>query len=61
MMLETIKLEQSPRFIKFTSKELSAICPVDKRPDIYIIEIEFSPKNQTLEMHCRIDCCNKES
>lgn len=49
-MLETIRLDCKVEFIKFTSKELSAICPVNGRPDYYDLIIEFSPKEHTLEV-----------
>ncbi len=51
MTLEKINLNGSEiEFIKFTSRELSAMCPVNERPDIYKIEINFSPKQYTLEV-----------
>jgi 7-cyano-7-deazaguanine reductase len=51
-MLKKIKLNTSNKieFIKFTSQELSAVCPVNGRPDYYDSVIEFSPKNYTLEV-----------
>jgi 7-cyano-7-deazaguanine reductase len=36
-------------YVEMTSDELAAVCPITGQPDLYVVSIEYSPKERCLE------------
>ena len=36
-------------YVEMTSDELAAVCPVTGQPDLYVVSIEYSPRERCLE------------
>lgn len=47
--LETFPCPDYVEEVKFSTQELTAICPVTNQPDLYSLEISYVPKHDVVE------------